>query len=413
MDSLTPTKAPTAFSPVRDRNLLFLARAIRTFAYGFFAASFSLYLESRGISSGLVGVVFSVALAGGAILTTVFALVASRWGRRRLLQLTAALMILGGALVARSTNRFLLLIAAAIGMLSPTGQEIGPFMSLEQAIMSGVSEGRQTWAYAWYNLIASFSTALGALVAGTSALAPRLGITPASAEELLMWAYAAVGLVLLVLYSRLGPAAEAKPAAAGPHAPLHRSRKVVLQLTALFGIDAMAGGLVVQGMIALWFHQRFGIGLGVIGPILSAANLLSGLSFLLAARLADRFGLLNTMVFSHLPSNLLLMLVPFMPSLPLAVLVLLARFALSQMDVPTRQAYTMAIVDPSERAAAAGLTNAVRPAASIISPTVSGLVLSVAGGAIPFVLSGGLKVVYDLALYAMVRHVPVPGENRA
>lgn len=412
MDSPKPTQAPFAVSPVRDRNLLFLARAIRTFAYGFFAASFSLYLESRGISSGLVGVVFSVALAGGAILTTSFALIASRWGRRRLLQLTATLMILGGALVASSTNRFVLLVAAAIGMLSPSGQEIGPFMSLEQAIMSGVSEGRQTWAYAWYNLIASFSTAFGALVAGLSALAPHLGITQTSAEGILMWAYAAVGLVLLVLYSRLGPAAEVKPTAAGPHAPLHRSRKVVLQLTALFGVDAMAGGLVVQGMLALWFHQRFGIGLGVIGPILSAANLLSGLSFLLAARLADRFGLLNTMVFSHLPSNVLLMLVPFMPNLPLAALVLLARFALSQMDVPTRQAYTMAIVEPDERAAAAGLTNAVRPAASVISPTVSGLVLSVAGGAIPFVLSGGLKVVYDLSLYAMLRKVPVPGESR-
>jgi len=163
-------------------------------------------------------------------------------------------------------------------------------------------------------------------------------------------------------------------------------------------------------MIALWFHQCYGVGLEVIGPILSAANVLSGLSFLLAARLADRFGLLNTMVFSHLPSNVLLILVPFMPTLPLAIAALLARFALSQMGVPTRQAYTMALVDPDERAAAAGLTNAVRPAASFISPTVSGLVLSMAGGAIPFVLSGGLKVLYDLALYAMLRRVPVPGE---
>ena len=317
-----------------------------------------------------------------------------------------------GAL-ATSTSFPLLLLFAALGTLSPGGQEIGPFQSLEQAALSEASaEPGRVMPYAWYNLAGYLAVAVGALAAGVvPAALQAFGWTPLGAQRMLVWAFAAVGLGLIGVYLALSPSVEAPLRNAGPGAPrpgLHRSRGIVLRLAALFGLDALAGGLIVQSLIAFWFHQRFGVGLERLGPLFFGTNLLSALSALAAARLADRFGLLNTMVFTHLPSNLLLAMVPFMPSWPLAALTLLARHALSQMDVPTRQAYTMILVAPGERAAAAGVTNMVRPAAGSVAPAISGLALQTAANGLPFVLSGGLKIVYDVLLWLMFRKVPLP-----
>lgn len=393
----------------RDGRLLVAARSVRMFSYGFLSVIFALYLSSAGFSRAQIGVLFTVALAGGAVTTATVSLLVERWGRRRTLIASALLMTAAGTALATRQGFLVLLPLAAIGALSPSGQEIGPFQSLEQAALSQASATPdRVMPYAWYNLAGSVAAALGALAAGTVPAAFRalLG-APHAAEQFLVWAFAAAGVVLAVQYFALSGSIEA-PSRNGQNAApagLRESRGIVFKLAALFGVDALAGGLVVQSLVAFWFHERFGVGLELLGPLFFGTNLLTAISYLVAARLADRFGLLNTIVFTHLPSNVLLGLVAFMPSWPLAALMLLARSALSQMDVPTRQAYTMALVAPGERAAAAGLTNAVRPAAQSLAPAISGLALQSAASGIPFLLAGGLKAAYDLTLWLVFRRV--------
>jgi len=228
--------------------------------------------------------------------------------------------------------------------------------------------------------------------------------------------YALGGVVLIFLFLGLSAAIEVpaipRQNAARRTLGLHRSRNMVFRLSALFSLDAFAGGLIVQSMIAYWFHVRFGIDAGIIGSIFFGANLLAGISALLAGRLAKKIGLINTMVFTHIPSNLLLMLVPLMPSLPLAILVLLLRFSISQMDVPTRQSYTMAVVEPDERSAASGVTAIARSVGAAISPSLTGVFMSIPTLlSAPFFLAGGLKIIYDLLLYRSFRRLPPPEER--
>jgi MFS family permease len=396
----------------QDGSLLIAARGMRMFSYGFLSVILGLYLAKIGFSVVDIGGLFTVALAGGAAVTACVALFADRWGRRITLIASAILMAAGGIALATTTSFPVLLVFAALASLSPSGQEIGPFQSLEQAALSGAAaDPGRAMPYAWYNLVGYLAVAIGALAAG--GVPPALqaaGWSPLSAQRALIWAFAATGLVLAGLYVGLSPSIEARaPRTERLRAPgLHQSRGIVIRLSVLFGLDALAGGLVVQSLIAYWFRERFGVPLEWLGLLFFGTNLLSAVSGLVAARLADRFGLLPIMVFAHLPSNVLLALVPLMPSWPLAALVLLARHALSQMDVPTRQAYTMALVAPDERAAAAGLTNAVRPAASSIAPLISGVALQAAASGLPFVLAGGLKIVYDSMLWLAFRRVPMP-----
>lgn len=380
-------------------------------ASGYLSVILALYLSALGYSTAEIGLVFTVALAGGAAITIGTSLFANRWGRRTLLIATSLMMAAAGATLASGAGLPLLLLAALTGTLSPSGQDIGLLQPLEQAALSEASpDPGRALPYAWYNLVGYLALAAGALVAGAvPEMLGTAGWTAVGAQRVLLWAFAAVGLVLTVLYAGLSPGVEVRPSGTSPspRRGLTRSRGIVFRLAALFGVDSLAGGLVLQSLLALWFHQRFGIGLDRLGPLFFGTNLLAALSALAAARLADRFGLLNVMVFTHLPSNVLLVLVPFMPSWPLAALMLLARQALSQMDIPTRQAYTMIVVTPEERAAAAGLTNAVRPAAASLAPVISGLALQTAASGLPFVLSGGLKIGYDLALWALFRKVPL------
>jgi predicted MFS family arabinose efflux permease len=227
--------------------------------------------------------------------------------------------------------------------------------------------------------------------------------------------YALLGIALVMLFSRLSPAVEVPPIVGAPQRSrfgLHRSRGVVARLATLFAVDSFAGGLVVQSLIAYWFHVRYGVDPGVLGGIFFGANMLAGLSALAAARLAARFGLINTMVWTHIPSNLLLVAVPLMPSLPLAIAALLARFSISQMDVPTRQSYLMAVVAPDERSAAAGVTTIIRTASSAVSPSITGVLLAASLFNAPFFLAGGLKIAYDLALYRSFRALKPPEERR-
>ena len=289
---------------------------------------------------------------------------------------------------------------------------------MEQAALAQtVPRGRLTAFFAWYNLAGSFSTALGALVSGVVAQTLNAhGMSLPASYRVLVVVYGGLGLVLALISNALSPAVEA--ARVSGDSPtlqarfgLHRSRRVVLKLSALFLLDAFAGGLVVQSLVAYWFHIRFGLEAGFIGAIFFGANLMAGISALGAARIAARYGLLNTMVFTHLPSNLFLILVPLMPTLPLVILVFLMRFSLSQMDVPTRQAYMMAAVSPEERSAAGGVANVARTVGASLSPMLAGMLLSSAAslGAI-FILSGGLKILYDLLLLRGFRRITVPEE---
>ena len=301
--------------------------------------------------------------------------------------------------------------------ISPSGNEIGPFLSVEQAGLAQIiPDERRTSVFAWYNLAGSFATATGALCGGwlVQILQGR-GWSALVAYQTVLGAYATGGLILLLLFLMLSAAVEVPqkiPVRAKRVLGLDRSRAVVLRLSALFALDAFAGGLILQSMIAYWFHLKFGVATGLLGSLFFGANILAGLSALLAVPLAKRFGLINTMVFTHVPSNLLLLLVPLMPTLPLAIGVLLVRFSISQMDVPTRQSYTMAVVAPDERSAAAGVTGIARSVGASLAPVLTGVFLaSPALLSLPFFLCGGLKLVYDLALYRSFRAIKAPEEH--
>jgi predicted MFS family arabinose efflux permease len=329
-------------------------------------------------------------------------------------------MALAGVVFALSRDFWVLLAAATVGVVSPAGNEVGPFLAVEQASLSQqVEPGQRTSVFAWYTLSGSLATAAGSLAAGGLAqLLQASGMAPLASYRAVVLGYAALGLALAALFLRLSPGAEAPASAprprtlAGDLLGLHRSRRVVLGLSALFSLDAFAGGFVVQSFVAFWFHRRFGAEPATLGTIFFVANALAGLSALLAVRVAARIGLVRTMVFTHLPSNVLLVLVPLMPTLGLAMAVLFLRFSISQMDVPTRQSYTMAVVDPDERSAAAGVTGVARTVGASLAPVLAGpLFASAALSGVPFLVAGGLKIVYDLVLYQRFRSLPAPEER--
>jgi MFS family permease len=411
----------------RDITLLFAARTARMFGYGLLAVVLVLYLAALGYAGAQIGLLLALTLLGDAALSLWLTTHADRIGRRRVLAIGALLVLAAGLAFAATPVFAVLLVAATVGVISPSGNEVGPFLAVEQASLAQlVPDSRRTHLFTRYQLAGALATAAGTLVAGVlvrvAAGRPDLAVVhdPASPADVYRGAivgYALVGALLAVLFWRLSPAIEvARPTVAGQtirsRLGLHSSQRVVGGLAALFALDAFAGGFVMQGFVAFWLADRFSADPAVIGAILAGANVLAAVSALAAASLAARFGLVNTMVFTHLPSNLLLCLVPFMPTLELAVLVLLARFAISQMDVPTRQSYTMAIVEPDERSAAAGITGIARSLGVAASPLVAApLVVSSAVPGLPFVISGTLKVVYDLLLWHRFRAIRPPEER--
>ncbi|MGE5073317.1 MAG: MFS transporter, partial [Anaerolineae bacterium] len=363
---------------------------------------------------------FTLTLAGDAGISLWLTTSADRFGRKRTLILGALLMLGAGLAFILTRNIVVLMAAAVIGVISPSGNEIGPFLSVEQASLSHLLPAeRRTQGFAWYNLAGSFATALGALSGGWLAqFLQRNGMPALEAYRFVLAGYAPGGPVPAVLFLSLSSEVEVRESADEASGPrllgLHRSRGVVARLSALFALDAFAGGLIVQSMIAYWFQLKYRVDPGVIGSIFFGANVLAGISALLAVRLAKRFGLINTMVFTHIPSNILLILVPLMPTLPLAIAVLLLRFSISQMDVPTRQSYTMAVVAPDERSAASGVTGIARSVGAALSPSLTGLLLSApALISAPFFLAGGLKIIYDLLLYRSFRAARPPEEAAA
>jgi MFS family permease len=403
----------------RNIVILFSTRIIRLFCYGFLSVILALYLADVGLTEGQIGLLFTLTLVGDAGISLWLTTSADRIGRKRTLLIGALLMAGAGIVFLLTQNLIVLMAAAIIGVISPSGNEIGPFLSIEQAGLTQIiSDQKRTQVFAWYNLVGSFATATGALSGGWLAQILQTGgmMTAGAAYRVVLMGYAAGGFILTLLFLWLTSDVEVPVKQADSIRRvlgLHKSRNVVLKLSALFALDAFAGGLIVQSMIAYWFHVKFGVESGVLGSIFFGANVLAGISALLAVRIAQKFGLINTMVFTHIPSNILLMLVPLMPSLPLAIGVLLLRFSISQMDVPTRQSYTMAVVAPDERSAASGVTSIARSVGASLSPALTGLFLGIPSlFSLPFFLCGGLKIVYDLLLYRSFQTMKPPEESK-
>ena len=397
----------------RDGWLLFATCGVRSFAYGFLSVILGLYLDAQGVSPTAIGWIFTAALAGGAVMTIIITSIADGLGRRALLIFGALSMASAGCVFAVSNNPVWLSVAAIFGTISPSGKEVGPFLALEQAVLPQTADDQhRTAVFSAYNLVGSFAGAIGALAV---ALPGLISIAAIPGYRLLIWGYVALAILLTVLFALLSPNVEAprKSASTARKLGLQKSRGTVAKLAGLFALDALAGGFVVQSIVAYWFYLRYRLDLKVLGGIFFGTNMLAALSFVAAPAIARRFGLLNTMVFSHLPSNFLLLLVPLMPNVQLAVAVLLLRHLLSQMDVPTRQSYTMAVVDPGERAAAAGILSVARNAGAAVAPLFTGTVLAAPALGLPFLLAGGLKVIYDLLIYKVFRSVKPPEEIKA
>ena len=419
MDEPGPTPTTSRWMNTDGRRVV-MARAIRSFGYGFTSILLGITLTSAGFSTLEVGLVLTAALVGDIIAIILVALFADRIGRRRVLVVLALLMVGSGLAFAFSRNLFVLLLAAFFGTLSPSSADNAPFAAIEQAILPQTcAEERRTDAFARYNLMAQLAGAAGGLAVVLPDILHRtMGMDTTFAVRAMFGGYALIALAMGTLFlsmsdkietpSHAGRSIESRMLKTGR--PLQKSRGIVLRLAALFALDAFAGGLVVQTILSLWFHLRFGVPLTVLGALFFGTNLLAAFSFPVAVWLARRIGLLNTMVFTHLPSNFLLILVPLMPTFPLAALCLLARQSLSQMDVPTRQAYTMTLVAPEERTAAASLTTLARSIALSLSPLLAGALLTgaVLALGLPFLLCGGLKAGYDLILYGVFRRVKPP-----
>jgi MFS family permease len=391
-----------------DGYLLFLTRFMRLLAYGSLSVVLVFCLIGLGLSASQIGLLLTLTLLGDTVLSLFLTTRADRIGRRRMLIVGAALMTAAGIAFACTSNVVLLIIAGTIGVISPSGNEVGPFLSIEQAALSQVVP--DTEVFAWYTLAGSLATAIGALVAAMiTRLLDRTTIAPVGIYRVVVVLYALQGILLAYLFTRISPAAEVDSSQEALVLPgtgksllgMGTSHRVVVKLSSLFALDSFAGGFVLQSFAAYWLHLRFGVDPATLGVIFFWANILAGISALLAARLAARWGLVKTMVLTHLPSNILLILVPLMPTLWLAVLVLLVRFSISQMDVPTRQSYLMAVVrKEEERSAAAGITGVARTTGAAISPLFVGFMFARPFWInVPFFIAGTLKILYDLLLY--------------
>jgi len=399
-----------------DGYLLFLARSMRMFSYGFLSIGLLLYLDALSYSQFEIGTLFTATLLGDLFVTLYLTTVADSFGRKATLMIGAVLKIFAGVVFASSDRFVVLLLAGVIGVISPTGGEIGPFLAVEQAALTEtvVQPEKITMLLGWYNVFGYLSQALGSLVAGVLIFQLQANdFSQLDSYRSILIGYALFGAVKLLLYSCLSPSIEALHtrdlAARGSfwdRFGLHRpeSRKIVAKLSCLFVLDAFGGGFVMQTILVYWFAVKYpSMDAEMLGTMLAVANILAGLSALAATPLVQRIGAINVMVVTHFPSNILLLFVPFMPTRDSAVLVLLLRFTVSQMDVPARQSYIATVVHSDERSAAGGITNLVRSIGLSVSPLLAGYLLEQTDNAwlfsMPFIFAGGLKCLYDLLLF--------------
>ncbi len=388
-----------------DARRILAARALRGFADGLVSVLLAGYLTRLGFTPFEVGAIVTGTLLGSAALTIALGLAAHRLPRRPVLLGAAALMLTTGIGFATTSGFWALLVIAVVGTLNPSAGDVSVFLPTEQAALAQTVSGHErTRLFAWYNVGGNLMGALGSLASGLPAIAAHVyGIDLLVAERAGFVLYALVAIVVARLYLQLGSEVETRTA---PGGPLARSRRVVMQLAALFSLDSFGGGFVVQSLLVLWLYQRFALSVAAAGAIFFGAGILSALSQLVSPLLARRIGLVRTMVYTHLPANLFLVAAGLVADVRLAIAFLLARAALSQMDVPARQAYVMAVVRPEERAAAASVTNVPRSFASALPPLFAGAMLTHSAVGWPLVCGGLLKALYDVLLLAQFRAVP-------
>ena len=406
-----------------DARLLFTTRILRLFAYGFLSIILVIYLTQIGLNNSQVGSLLTFTLIGDAAISLILTTIADRFGRRKMLMVGAILMALAGIVFTLTKNFYWLVIAATIGVISPSGSEVGPFLAIEQATLSQIiSDKDRTKIFAWYHVAGFCATALGAFCSGILIDAlQKIGWGTIASLQMVIVGYALSGFILWFLFARLSAQVEAPTFKENSQKVFNlftqkfglvHSQKIVGRLSLLFAIDSFAGGFILQSIVAYWFHIRFGVEPIMLGAIFLGANFFSAISGLAAAKIAERIGLINTMVFTHLPSNILLIFVPLMPDLTSAIAVFFLRCSISQMDVPVRQSYTMAVVKPEERSAAGGITNIARTLGTALAPVfVSKLLASATTLNIIFFIAGGGKIIYDGLVYFAFRSLKPPEEK--
>lgn len=397
-----------------------LAKAVRTMGFGAVSVVLALFLIERGLSAPEVGVILSLTLLEDALVTTLASMCANRLGMRFVLLLSTAAILIGGCVLAFGHDKWLVALAVTFGIVSPSGYEGGPFAPIEQTIISqSVSREKLASAFSWYNLVGFGGAALGALLAG-GVVALAHAWPAVQAYQSIFLLYALSSFVLAVLYLSLNIIENAAPAQGEARQALsfyenflwqRQSCKNIRNLAGLQALDAFGGGFVVQSIFACWFYQRYHVDAAFLGPVFFGTNVIAALSFIAAPYVVKRMGLLNAMVFTHLPCSLALFLLPFLPSAGWAAALLLVRSGFSSLDIPARQAYTMLIVPEAERPAAAGLTTSARAVAQGLAPTLTGLLMNGAVTGTPILLAGFFKSIYDVSLYCAFRHVPLHADR--
>ena len=396
-----------------DGKLILSARIIRTFAYGFLSIVFAIYLKLLGFNDVLIGVVLTATLVNSVIFTLIASFYADRIGRRKTLIIYGALMSIAGVIFLATENYFALIAAALIGTINVTGTETGAFLSIEQALLPQTVKNnkKRNTVFALYNMAGTFAMSAGVLLSGLpTILQEQYAMNQVESIKPLFLLYSVLGISVIGIYFMLSNKIEVLLSGNTAKSVMQtlspRSKQIVGKLSGLFAVDSFAGGFVIQSIVSLWFFTKFGVDLAAISVIFSVAGVLTAFSFFAAAKIADRIGLVNTMVFTHIPSNVFLILVGFAPSLPLAIAFYLARMTLSQMDVPTRQSYIVAVVGEDERTPAAGITNISRNISQAVSPSLTGYILQILPAlSAPFILGGALKIAYDIALYVNFRKI--------
>ena len=403
----------------RDGKLLLAAKIVRTFAYGFLSVILAIYLKLIGFDDLLIGLVLTVTLVNSVIFTLIASFYADRIGRRRTLAIYAAVMSISGAIFVTTENHVMLIVAAFIGTINVTGSETGAFLTIEQAILPQTVKNikKRNIIFAIYNMVGTFAMSAGVLLSGLPTIIQQQfggALNQIDSIKPLFILYSLLGIVVIGIYLLLSNRIEVEGKIARPLtqtlSPM--SKNIVGKLSGLFAIDSFAGGFVIQSIVSFWFFTKFGADLTTLSYIFSVAGILTAFSFIASAKIADKVGLINTMVFTHIPSNILIILVAVAPSLPVAIAFYLIRMALSQMDVPTRQSYIVAVVNEEERTAAAGITNISRNISQAISPSLTGIIINTFTLSSPFIIGGLLKIAYDIALYVNFRKIKPPEEEK-
>ena len=403
----------------KDGKLLLTARMVRTFSYGFLSIILAIYLKQIGFDDILIGVILSATLLNSVFFTLFASFYADRFGRRKILIIYAVLMSAAGTIFLLTDNYLALIVAALIGTINVTGSETSAFLSIEQAILPQTVKKikKRNTLFAFYNMGGTFAMSGGILLSGIPQILQETGWSNVESFKPLFATYVIAGLMVAILYLFLSKNIEVKnrheiKSQGSPMKQLSpKSRSIIGKLSLLFSLDSFAGGFVIQSIISFWFFTRFGVDLTTLSLIFAVAGVLTAFSYILATRIADNIGLINTMVFTHIPANILLVLLAFAPTFPIALGLHLARMALSQMDVPTRQSYIVAVVDENERTVAAGITNTSRNVAQAISPSITGVLIQSLWLSAPFVIGGMLKIAYDIGVYLNFRKIKPPEEE--